>query len=373
MEARGDRRPQRRDASPRRREARDGLVVATHKRLHLTQPLEDRGRSKRSVVVIGSRERRRAQRHGLLIREQTLGPIGRAHEPVEGLGPLVAPVVVIREDVDELVEPVSEQRFIRIADLLVERPTHGLQLGLVRDVPDEHLPEAVRELRHAGASRHDPVDLEPTDALSDGRPGEHLDEHAVPERAPDDRCRPQDALRGVGKPVQTCLEHLLDRRGQPIRRTGVGPDAAVPLDEAPNSPQLPDDLLDEERVAAGAGENAVGEGGLRRELEDRLDQLARIRVVQLRELDVLRVPRRRPAGAACGREYAWQRRGLGHELGQNARARVIDPMQVLGSEEEWSAGSGLAQDAAEESDEDRALPLRVERRPRQVADDLQDH
>src|SRR5260370_42308042 len=98
------------------------------------------------------------------------------------------------EHVHEVVEPVREERLIRLSDRAMERATDGLELRLVRHVADQDLPESVRELRHARTGGEDSLLLEQTDRLRDGHRGKHSDKYPVPERTPDDRARPADSV-----------------------------------------------------------------------------------------------------------------------------------------------------------------------------------
>ena len=278
---------------------------------------------------------------------------------------------MVGEQVDELIQPVREQH--------LDGPAHGgvgpladhEQLDLVGDVADERLPEGVGQLRRRRARDDELLGLEDAETSAHRSLGQQLREDAIPERPSDDRRGTDDAGRRVGQAVEPRFEHLGDRRGEALGGFEVRADPPVALDEAAGALELADELLDEERVAPRARQDAVGERGVDGELDHGFDQLATTRVVERREVDALRRPRRRPLDPARREEQTRQRGGIADELVEHVEARVIDPVEILGRDDERTAGDRGLEDRSQEPDEQGPLALRVDRRTCRVADDLE--
>ncbi len=358
-------------ASVARPVARDRLVVSAHQQLHVADPLVDRARIAGTAPVGRERERGSVRGERLDVREQSLGPIAGPHEPLERLRRVVAALVVVGEQVDELVQAVSEQRLDRPADGGVCLAPDGDQLDLVGDIADEGLSEGIRELRGHGARDDELLGLEDPEAVADRPFGKQLREHPVPERAPDDRRRSDDARRRIREPVQPRLEHLGDRRREVLRRPGVRADPTVLLEKPSRALELSDDLLNEERVTAGPREDAVRERRLDRQLQHRFDQLTAARVIEWRQVDPLGRPGGRPAGTARREEQAREGWRVADQLPEHPEARVIGPMEVLCREEERRASGGVLQHRSQEPDEQGPLALGIEDRPFGIPHDLE--
>ena len=99
--------------------------------------------------------------------------------------------------------------------------------------------------------------------LGAGRAAREFEDRSAGERAPDDGARLHDRALARVEPVEARRQQRVDRRrhgeGRGSRRTAEMPDSSrshvALVDEHPH------ELLDEQRVALGAGEDAVGEVG----------------------------------------------------------------------------------------------------------------
>src|SRR2546428_5055335 len=100
-------------------------------------------------------------------------------------------------------------------------------------------------------------------------------ENANPDRSTAHRAGVQHTSRLALETVEACLDDLLQRRGHRDCDAGGQTDLPGPFHQEIGRLQFADNFLDEERITRGTGDDRFGEAVVHRDLEHRLDELAR--------------------------------------------------------------------------------------------------
>src|SRR5258707_260654 len=126
---------------------------------------------------------------------------------------IVAAPVVVRQDVDELVDAIAEQFHDRRTHRCVSDAPMRDELCLIDDLLNERVPERVLLLRRRFVWSDEPIALESGERGSQRLAGRNLREDACPERPPDDGRALSDMLGAGVERVELCFEEVLNGRG----------------------------------------------------------------------------------------------------------------------------------------------------------------
>jgi len=181
---------------------------------------------------------------------------------LRGLVRHLAEQVVMRECGEEILDALAEDRLVRGRDTAMELDPAADEQGVVGDLLDHRVLEAVAALAPLAGSRFE--DQVGRDELIDGVRNSRaagLAEDAVAEALPDHRCELDRFLRARWQaidargddPVERC-RHL--QRGGPLAQL---PFALLVLRDSARIHERADGLLDEERVATGPRDDFVAE------------------------------------------------------------------------------------------------------------------
>ena len=220
------------------------------------QPIPSCTVDRESVVIVGGEEIVRGAVLAVRLSERiSIERLpSRPAEVVDGLHHVAAALIVVRERLDELVDPATQMRLHASGDSLVERLTVSAEQPVVRDLLRERVLEDVLELA---------VDVSLADEIGGGQAGEALLEvlgsighrlhDPVEELASDDRCLAEHSPRFRCEVVDARRDEPADRRrhGHRVEARREHPRLALAgqhavVDEGVHQ------LFDEERVAVSA-------------------------------------------------------------------------------------------------------------------------
>ena len=285
------------------------------------------------------------------------GLVRGLQEVLVGLGPVLGLPVVVGQEPVELVEALGEEPLDALAHAPVELEAALAQDAAVGGLLHQRVREEVLQLRQPLAlpDELDPQQLAELRVELDARGDDRL-EHPSQEAPPHHRRDLQDLLDVLLQPVDPGQDDPLDR----LRHgDGLGPLRRAPAD----------DLLEEERVALGALEEALGLGGRHHPgTHEALQQLAALLAGERGEGDLgedLRIG----ALAEAAQALEWplavgpadaddQKRDLAHERQQvldELGGGLVDPVEVLDHQRH------------------RALPRQTLEEPPDAEEDLRAH
>ncbi len=185
-------------------------------------------------------------------------------------------------------------------------------------------------------------------------------EHVEAQLAAGDRGEPEDVAGRLAEPLEPAREHL----AHALRHAG-----------RPRLPDLAQDLLDEERVAAGLAPDRAGERSRRVGAEPRRDERVDVALPEAVERDA---PHEAVA-AQVGQQRAERRRRLvrpgrgedqhrpergAREVAQQQQRRAVGPVQVVEHQEHGLPGRRARQQRCRRLEQAVALASRVARRGR---------